>query len=185
MFLKPIFRILTIFAVFFTSAFAFGLESDAGSEITIESDRAEFDRKEGTAIYVGNVILTQGTLLIEADEIILFSDQNQQFNRAIATGKPALFQQQMEEDKGLTKARGEKITYHTLDKTVTLLKNAQLEKEGSSFNGNQIVYDIVNESIQAKGGTKTQASPDNSESQPSGRIKMIIQPAKSAEITKE
>lgn len=172
-------KTLSLIFMIFSSAHALSLESDANAEITIQSDRADFDRKSGVAIYVGNVILEQGTLLINADEITLYSDQNQQLYKAIAKGKPAHFQQKMEGDKGLTKAQGHLITYMTQDKKISLLNEAVLEQEGNSFSGNYINYNIVNEQITAKGQVETQGP--SSDEQPSGRIKMIIQPAKSAE----
>ena len=174
-------KTLTLLVMLITSNIALALESDAHSEITIESDRAEFDRKAGTAVYIGNVVLVQGTLLIKADRITLYSDENQQLHKAVAIGQPAHFQQQMEENKGLTKAEGQTITYLTQDETVTLLTDAILEQEGNSFNGDQIIYDIVNENIKAKGGTEIQVSP--TEKQPKSRIKMIIQPAQPVENT--
>ena len=173
----PLKILLTIFiSIASLSNFnAHSLESDARAEITIQSDRAEFDRKAGTAIYIGNVTLAQGTLLINADQITLFSDEQQRLDKAIAKGKPAHFQQQMEGDKGLTKARGHSITYLPQDKLVSLLKEAVLEQEGNSFSGNHITYDMMNESVSAKGQTESQITPQGEDT--SGRIKMIIQPA--------
>lgn len=162
-----------------SSSHVHSLESDANAEITIQSDRAEFDRKAGTAIYKGNVILEQGSLLINADEITLFSDEEQRLNKAVAKGQPARFQQLMEDEKGLTKAKGHSITYLTQKKHVSLLKEAELEQEGNVFSGNHIIYNMIDESVSAKGQTETQVDPKGEQS--SGRIKMIIQPAKSAE----
>jgi lipopolysaccharide export system protein LptA len=161
---------------------AHSLDSDANAEITIQSDRAEFDRKTGIAIYIGSVILEQGSLLITADQITLFSDEEQRLNKAVAEGKPAHFQQLMEGDKGLTKAKGHNITYLTLEKSISLSKEAELKQEGNAFSGNHIIYNMDNESVSAKGQAETQVSPKGEE-QPSGRIKMIIQPAKPAENT--
>ncbi|MFT4764710.1 MAG: lipopolysaccharide export system protein LptA [Oleispira sp.] len=176
-------KTLSVILMLFTSSIALSLESDANAEITIQSDRAEFDRKTGTAVYVGRVILEQGTLLINADKITLSSDTQQRLTKAVAEGTPALFQQLMEGDKGLTKAQGHLITYMTQDKTVSLLKEAVLDQEGSSFSGNLIIYDIVNENVKAKGQTESQTVPEND--QPSGRIKMIIQPAQPVKKTAE
>jgi len=162
---------------------AHSLDSDAHAEITIQSDRAEFDRKTGIAIYLGNVILEQGSLLIKADQITLFSDENQRLNKAVAEGKPAHFQQLMEGDKGLTKAKGHSITYLPQEKNISLLKEAELKQEGNSFSGNHIIYNMVSESVSAKGQTETQVNPQGEQPKPSGRIKMIIQPAKQAEST--
>jgi lipopolysaccharide export system protein LptA len=168
-------KTLSVALLLLTSINAYSLESDANAEITIQSDRAEFDRKLGTALYMGSVILQQGTLLINADQIALFSDSAQRLNKAVATGTPARFQQQLEGDKGLTKGQGEIITYLTQDKTVSFFKDASLEQKDSSFSGNLIIYDLVNENVKAKGQTQSQAVPNID--QPSGRIKMIIQPA--------
>jgi lipopolysaccharide export system protein LptA len=86
----------------------------------------------------------------------------------------------MEGDKGLTKAQGETITYLTQEKTITLLDDALLEQEGNSFSGKTINYDMIEERITANGEKSTPANPSDNKSD--GRIKMIIQPAKSAEI---
>jgi lipopolysaccharide export system protein LptA len=153
---------------------ALALESDAAEEITIKSDRAELDRKAGTAIYIGDVILEQGTLKITADRITLFSNEQRELTKAVAIGLPAHFQQQMEEEKGLTQAQGKTITYLTPKKHVTLLGDATLKQEGSVFTGETIIYDIFSENVSAKGESQTELNPD-SEQKPS-RVKMIIQP---------
>lgn len=152
-------------------ASAGALESDSAQEITIQSDRAEFDRKAGTATYSGNVILQQGTLRIDAEQITLFSDDRQKLTRSVASGSPALFQQQMEADKGLTKAKGNKIVYHPSARTITLNESASLEQEGNFFSGDRILYDIASDSVSAK-GTSQKADPSG------GRVQMIIQPAR-------
>lgn len=157
------------------SANAFGLESDAEAEMTIQSDRAEFDKLTGVAVYKGRVILEQGTLLIKADQITLYSNDDQKLTKSIAVGKPAHYQQLMEGDEGPTKAQGHTITYLAEEKIITLLEAAILEQEGNSFSGNKIVYDIKNENIKAKGDLGDQQN---------GRIKMTIQPAKTAEVIK-
>jgi len=155
------------------SAPALSLDSDANQEITIQSDRAEFDRKNGTATYIGHVQMVQGTLKIDAERVTLYTNEEQKLTRAVAIGKPARFQQQMEANKGLTKARGNTITYETIAKTVAVQQQAHLEQEGNLFSGDKIVYDITNDSVAATGGTKTQANPE----QKPPRVKMIIQPA--------
>jgi lipopolysaccharide export system protein LptA len=169
-------KTLSVVILLLTCIDAYSLESDSDAEITIQSDRAEFDRKLGTAVYRGSVILQQGTLLINADQITLFSNTEQRLNKAVAKGAPSRFQQQMEGDQGLTKGQGEIITYLTQDKTVSFFKDASLEQEGSSFSGNLITYDLVNKNVKAKGQTESQAVPNID--LPHGRIKMIIQPAK-------
>lgn len=162
---------------------AFALESDATEEITIQSDRAELDRKAGTAIYIGDVILEQGTLKITAERMTLFSNEQRELTKAVAIGQPAHFQQQMEGEKGLTKAQGNTITYLTTNKHVTLQDNAILEQEGNVFTGKTIIYNMISESVSAKGGTQTGINTDGE--QKPGRVKMVIQPKTTAPGTAE
>ncbi len=169
--------ILSLLFTVFSIPTASALESDASKDITIQSDSAQFDRKARTAVYIGNVTLEQGTLKITADQMTLYSNEEQKLTQAIALGQPAHFQQQMDDDKGLTKAQGKSITYLTLDKNITLLNDATLEQEGNIFTGETIIYNMLNEIVSAKGGTQTELTPNSdSEAKPS-RVKMIIQPA--------
>jgi len=169
--------ILSLLFTIFSIPTASALESDASKDITIQSDSAQFDRKARTAVYIGNVTLEQGTLKITADQMTLYSNEEQKLTQAIALGQPAHFQQQMDDDKGLTKAQGKSITYLTLDKNITLLNDATLEQEGNIFTGETIIYNMLNETVSAKGSTQTELTPNSdSEAKPS-RVKMIIQPA--------
>lgn len=169
--------ILSLLFTVFSISTASALESDASKDITIQSDSAQFDRKARTAVYIGNVTLEQGTLKITADQMTLYSNEEQKLTQAIALGQPAHFQQQMDDDKGLTKAQGKSITYLTLDKNITLFNDATLEQEGNIFTGETIIYNMLNEIVSAKGGTQTELTPNSdSEAKPS-RVKMIIQPA--------
>lgn len=169
--------ILSLLFTVFSIPTASALESDASKDITIQSDSAQFDRKARTAVYIGNVTLEQGTLKITADQMTLYSNEEQKLTQAIALGQPAHFQQQMDDDKGLTKAQGKSITYLTLDKNITLFNDATLEQEGNIFTGETIIYNMLNEIVSAKGGTQTELTPNSdSEAKPS-RVKMIIQPA--------
>ncbi len=154
------------------------LESDATQEITIQSNSADFDRKSGIANYIGNVIFEQGTLKITADKITLFSNEHKKLTKAVAKGESAHFQQLMEGDKGLTKAEAQTITYRTADKNITLVKDAILNQEGNEFTGETIVYNMIEESVSAKGGTTTELTPEGKQ-QPT-RIKMIIKPESTA-----
>ena len=53
------------------SAAAVALPDDREKTISIESDSAERNEKTGLTVYQGNVIISQGSILIEADKITL------------------------------------------------------------------------------------------------------------------
>ena len=65
---------LTLLALVTTPLTALSLPDDWQQAMTILSDTAEIDRRAGTVIYEGNVILTQGTLKIQAERLLVLRD---------------------------------------------------------------------------------------------------------------
>jgi len=156
------------------------LPDDWQQEMTILSDSAEIDRRAGTVIYEGNVILTQGTLRIEADRILLLRNGDT-LEKAVAEGDRARYQQQIEADKPLTTALGKRIDYYTAERRIVLTGEAELEQEGNLFSGERITYDMATETVRAEGSTDNTASNADTEEatdKDTGRIKVVIQPPK-------
>ncbi|MCD8523591.1 MAG: lipopolysaccharide transport periplasmic protein LptA [Saccharospirillaceae bacterium] len=155
---------------------ALALPDDWQQEMTILSDRAELDRKAGVVIYEGNVVLTQGTLRIESDRLLIIRSGDT-LEKAIAEGhsdKPARYQQQINPGKPLTKAHGKRIDYFAQRREITLQGNAQLQQDGNQFSGERILYDMTKETVTASGSTHTSGQTNgDSEKQ---RIKVVIQP---------
>ena len=72
------------------------LSSDRHQSIIIHSDSAERDETKGTTTYSGNVVMQQGSMRIEADEVVIVNDKSK-VTQIVATGKPARYQQQPEQ----------------------------------------------------------------------------------------
>ena len=62
-------------------------EADRGKDIEIESDMVTVDDAKSISIYKGDVIMTQGTLIIKASELTVRED-SQGFQHSTAIGKP-------------------------------------------------------------------------------------------------
>jgi lipopolysaccharide export system protein LptA len=62
------------------------LPDDRQQPISIESDYAERNEKTGRTVYRGNVVISQGSVLIEAEEITLHVE-NSKISRIECTGK--------------------------------------------------------------------------------------------------
>ncbi|MCT7360298.1 lipopolysaccharide transport periplasmic protein LptA [Thalassolituus pacificus] len=152
------------------------LPDDWQQEMTILSERAELDRKAGVVIYEGNVVLTQGTLRIESDRLLIIRT-NDTLEEAVAEGStdnPARYQQQVNAGKPLTKAHGTRIHYFAQQREIKVQGNAQLQQDGNQFSGENILYDMTKETVTASGGTNTTGQPaGDGEKQ---RIKVVIQP---------
>ncbi|MDF1763395.1 MAG: lipopolysaccharide transport periplasmic protein LptA [Oleibacter sp.] len=148
------------------------LPQDWKKEMVILSDRADIDRRAGTVIYEGDVLLTQGTLKIQAQRLTIYRNA-EGLEKVVAEGTPATYQQQIEVDKPITNAKGDRIDYFTLERRITLRGDAELEQAGNVFSGNLITYDMTDETVKAVG---TNSVSDQTERAPDGRIKVIIQP---------
>ena len=170
-----LFNKLAVMSLSVITSYTVALPDDWQKEMTILSDSAEIDRRAGTVVYEGNVILTQGTLKIEADRLMILRNGDT-LEKAIAEGDRARYQQQIEVGKPLTTALGNRIDYYTSERRIIITGDAELEQEGNIFSGERITYDMATETVRAD-GTTAESSTDSTD-EDSGRIKVVIQPPK-------
>lgn len=168
---------LTALAVLIAPLTAMSLPDDWQKAMTILSDTAEIDRRAGTVIYEGNVVLTQGTLKIEAERLLVLRDGDS-LEKAVAEGSPAYYEQQIEAGKPVTTAHGNRIDYYTIERRITLRGDAELQQDGNLFSGDQITYDMISETVKASGNQVTSDAIGTSETTSDGRIRVVIQPPK-------
>ncbi len=170
-----LFNKLAVMSLSVIASYTVALPDDWQKEMTILSDSAEIDRRAGTVVYEGNVILTQGTLKIEADRLMILRNGDT-LEKAVAEGDRARYQQQIEVGKPLTTALGNRIDYYTSERRIIITGDAELEQEGNIFSGERITYDMATETVRADGTTAESSA--NSTDEDSGRIKVVIQPPK-------
>ena len=139
----------------FLTTTVLALPSDRQATITVEADRAQINEKTGITDYQGSVIIRQGSLLIKADQVTIYAT-NGQANKIICIGKPAHYQQQPNPEDGLVNAHGNTIEYFLDTETITLIKNASLEQQGSTLKGDHINYDLKAELVEARGSDNSQ-----------------------------
>ncbi len=139
------------------------LPSDQNQPVSLEADRATYNERTGITTYTGNVLITQGSIRIEADSIVVNLTSNRSIKDATAKGRPARFQQQISSDKGLARGEGQSVLYDAQAGLVTLTGNALLSQDGARFSGNSIRYSITQGDIEALGNTQN-------------RVKIVIPP---------
>jgi len=142
---------------------------DENQTIVVESDSAERNEKTGLTQYSGNVIIRQGSLIIDANRVEVYYEENR-VNRILCNGNPAIYQQSSNTD-GQVIARAGIIEYLPADKIINLKTDASLSKNGTLIKGDSINYDVANETWRAKG--------DNQSTQK--RIQLVIPPPQKAE----
>ncbi len=149
--------------------YSHALPSDANQPIKLLADKATYSERTGVTSYSGNVIITQGTLKLTADDITVNLSEQRSINSAVATGRPATMQQVITADKGLAKGQGNKIDYNAVTGIITLTGNAKLNQNGASFAGNVIRYSLKAGDVEATAGNSQRVElilpPNNNTSQ--------------------
>ncbi|MDB4000999.1 lipopolysaccharide transport periplasmic protein LptA [bacterium] len=161
-----LFRTVTSLALSLWCLSALALPDDRTQTITIESNSAERDQKTGLTQYQGNVVINQGSLVIEADQVTVYYKDNK-VSRIVCLGLPASYQQQAAADGGLIIAKAETIVYLLAEDEINLKSNAVLSRNGTLIKGDSINYDLENETWKAKGNQRGEQK----------RIQLVIPPS--------
>jgi lipopolysaccharide export system protein LptA len=151
-------------------------KADRDKPVNLEADRVTIDDGKQTAIFEGNVVLTQGTLLIRGDRMEVRQDK-EGFKSGVTWGKPAFFRQKREGFDEYIEGWAERLEYDGRIQTMQMFNRAQLTRGQDEVRGNFISYDGRTEFFQVTGGGAQAAAPDN----PEGRVRAVIQPKPKAE----
>lgn len=127
------------------------LTSDRRQPVLVEADQAELDDARGITTYQGQVVVTQGSLRITGDRVMLYYDQNRDVTRAEALGKPATYEQTPEGEKAPVRARALRMEYLVGEGLIELYDEAEVLQAGDSLRGRRITYDTVNNRVKATG----------------------------------
>lgn len=145
--------------------------ADRDKPVNLEADRATVDNASRTSVFTGNVVLTQGTLIIHADKMVVKEDTSG-FRHATAFGNLVSFRQKRDGRDEYIEGWSERMEYDGKVDKVQLFKKARLKRGQDEVEGDYISYDAVSEFFQVTGSnekTDTQASP-------AGRVRLVIQP---------
>lgn len=133
-----------------------GLPEDRRQPIEITAEQAVRDEKAGYTVYIGEVILEQGSLHIEADRLTVFH-HGETPERIVALGEPATMTQQPEIDAGLVSASAWEIVYEQSRELVVLRKTANIEQDGALVSGEFIEYFMAEQRVHAAASTSDDA----------------------------
>lgn len=142
--------------------------ADRGKPIELEADSMTVNYAKKTSTYTGNVILTQGTLVINADKLVVREDKDG-FQHSTATGNPTTFRQKMEGKNEYMQGSAQRIEYDGRMDKIQLFTRAWVKRGEDIVHGDFISYDANAEYAEVIGAKST---ADGS----TGRVKAIIQP---------
>jgi lipopolysaccharide export system protein LptA len=163
--------LLTGLIFFGVSNQAFAEAADRDKPIDLEADSVKVDDAKQTSTYTGNVILTQGTLIIRADKLIVREDK-EGFQHSTSLGNPTTFKQKREGKNEYMEGSAQRIEYDGRMDKVQLYTKAWVKRGEDIVHGDYIMYDANAEYAEVIGGGSQAATPAT----PSGRVRAIIQP---------
>lgn len=135
-------------AILLFSASSLAADTD---ELVINSQNQDLNYKANTLYFSGQVVIKQGALLIEADDLFVETNSDGDTESLIAKGKPAKFSRQLEDGSTVT-ASADEITYQVNIGQLELKGTAKLTQGGSIVSSSSIVFDLNNQRVQAQSG---------------------------------
>jgi lipopolysaccharide export system protein LptA len=146
-------------------------KADKDQPIELEADTVTMNDAKKTSIYTGNVILTQGTLVIHADKLVVREDAGG-FQHGTSYGNPTTFKQKREGKNEYMEGSAERIEYDGRMDKIQLYTKAWVKRAEDIVHGDYIMYDANAEYSEVIGGGPKSATSAT----PTGRVKAIIQP---------
>ncbi len=147
--------------------------ADRDKPVNLEANRITIDDAKKTQVLEGNVQLTQGTLMIRAEKIIVVQDANG-FNKGTAfaaNNKLATFRQKREGKDEYIEGEAERIEYDGRADKVELFNRAYIKSGQDEVRGRYIAYDGKTENYVA-----ASSSPAGDKGSGSERVHAVIQP---------
>ena len=157
-------------------------KADRYKPLHVEADLpGKIDLLQQFVVFNGNVVVTQGTMVIRAARIEVRETPDGYYN-AIAhgsAGKPATFRQKRDGVDETIEGEAERLEYDGKADTVRFVDRAAVRRlrgttVADEITGNLITYDATTEVFSVSGGA---ATPGN----PGGRVRAILAPREGSE----
>lgn len=140
------------------------LERDSQQPLYIQADEVELDNRQGRSTYRGHVIIDQGSLHIEAQQLVI-QRKGEELELIEAVGEPVRFRQRPEAASHDIEGEAARVEYHASEARLLLQGSASVQQGGDRFEGARIEYDTRRSVVSA-----------SSEGGNGGRVHAIIQP---------
>ena len=147
-------------------------KADRDKPINVEADKVTLDDINKVSVFEGAVVLTQGTLKVTGDKVIV--KQDKEGNRvANAWGKPVTFRQKLDGTDDILDGVADRMDYDSRADKIELFNRATLRRGQDELHGNYISYEAKTDYMQVLGSS---SGTNNTSASMPGRVKAVIQP---------
>jgi lipopolysaccharide export system protein LptA len=140
--------------------------ADRNKPVNLEADSVTVDDINKLSVYRGNVIMSQGTLMLRAERITV-RQNDAGVERVSATGTPVAFRQRTDNGPELVEGFAENMEYFS-NGTLDLIGRARLRRGVDELRGERISYNSADGTYKVLGSTNPAT--------PGGRVRAVIRP---------
>jgi lipopolysaccharide export system protein LptA len=149
-------------------------KADREKNIEFQGDTGGGNAETKTGELVGHVVITQGTMTIQADRVTFRQNADNSLS-ATAYGNPVRFREKRDGADDYYEGYAQRIVYDGEKRFVELFDNALLKKTGNEIRSNYISYSAATENFSAEG--RPDAKPAAAGDAPLGaRVRGTFQP---------
>jgi len=142
-------------------------KADRDKPVNLEADSVTLDDIRKISVYEGNVVLSQGTMMLRANRVQVTQNANG-LDKVVATGRPVAFRQKVDGRDEFIEGFAERIEYDSVNSQLELIGEAQLRRGSDELRGAQISYNANTEFYKVVGQSDAKT--------PAGRVRAVIRP---------
>lgn len=162
---------VTIAVAALTAFSAKAEKADRDKPTQVEANRMTSDEARRISIFEGSVVLTKGTLQLQAERVVVRQDADG-FQHASASGSPVRFRQKSDprggEEGVWIEGEAERIEIDEKNERLELHQSARVTRDKDEVRGSYILYDQRSEFF----------SVSSAKDAPGSRVRAVIQPKK-------
>lgn len=156
----------------FVSTPALAERADRDKPTHLEASRVTVDDIKRVQVFEGEVILSQGTILLRAAKMVVTQDA-EGYQKVLATsgeGDLVRFRQKREGKNEYVEGEAERLEYDSRKEKVEFFNRAMMKSGADEVRGHYVSYDGITEQFFVT------ATPGAKLGSPESRVKAIIQP---------
>jgi len=166
--MRTIFTILSaVLCTALLAPLAHAEKADRDKPVNLEADTVTLDDIKKISVYQGNVILSQGTLMLRADRVQV-TQNAEGLDKLSAIGRPVAFRQKVDGRDEFIEGFADRIEFDSVSGQLELIGQARLRRGSDELRGAQISYNANTEFYKVVGQPGAQT--------PSGRVRAVIRP---------
>ncbi len=160
-------KLLTALLLLLCAPACLAERADRDKPVHIEADQVLVDDAQQTSTFVGNVQMTQGTMQIRGDKVVVVQDKDG-FKHGTAYGHTASYRQKREGLDEYVEGYGDRIEYDTRAGTLDFYGQARVKRDLDEVRGEHITYSAKTDIFKVDNAGAADATPK--------RVHAVLQP---------